>query len=164
MDFIEEKCGFAEIEFRISHKILNVFELDPLSKKPEKAKMVKMFVRNNAFSSENAQQNVRNLTGLDKTLLYLSQVLLEFCENEENEEKGSKSLYLFIHDRIKAIRQDLVKNFKENPAKSKVFSLFFFTIFLEKFEDFIENCGVLPDFPRIGPVFLRRIGKQGEQR
>ena len=114
-------CSQEEIQFRIKVGLVSIFELDSLTKKPDETKMVKMFVRSAASFDEKEQKHFRDLKSLDQSIDYLLKFLINFNFEKKND---LKDLYLFIHDRIKAIKQDLVRNIQENIIKSKVFQTF----------------------------------------
>lgn len=109
----EEMCPEEECEFRIANKLVSIYEKEAKTNLISKKMMIKEFVRSsyqqNDILVNSKEKNIRSLNSLENTIIYLNEIWLKFSTLQET---NLKHLYLFINDRIKAIKQDLVRNEK----------------------------------------------------
>jgi len=103
-----EMCSKEEIDLRISLGNISKYERDPISLEIDKKRMVKIYIRN-----EN--EKPRSLLNLLKTTNYLLNLLID-TPYDINE---LRNLYLFLKDRLKAVRKDLKRN-EEDCSKIRL--------------------------------------------
>eukprot|EP00298_Acanthocystis_sp_HF-20_P002017 c12488_g1_i2.p1 GENE.c12488_g1_i2~~c12488_g1_i2.p1 ORF type:complete len:286 (+),score=79.23 c12488_g1_i2:104-859(+) len=125
----ESMCPETEILERIEFKQVNRFEmsLDPITNvlSPDPLKMIKRFTRLSG-ETQTKTQDIRSIKALTKTCEYIFKTLIP-TQISLHGKSIFGDIYLFIFDRTKSIRQDVIRqNFKtENQLQT------------ENFEDFL---------------------------